>query len=83
MTLDELAPSAKLVAKALEHEGPLTQKDLAATTRMNRRTVRWALTRLENADVVESEPNMMDLRQSYYTLAEDVEMCNTAALSDA
>lgn len=72
----ELPPSAKLVVKVLEYEAPLTQIELAEQTRLNRRTVRWALTRLENNGLIETAPNMLDARQTYYSLA-DGEMCNT------
>lgn len=67
---DELAdspPSAKLVAKILAHEGELTQSQLAEETMLSKRTVRYALSELEDADVVTSKVSFVDARQSLYS----------------
>ncbi|WP_018257040.1 MarR family transcriptional regulator [Halomicrobium katesii] len=67
---DELAdspPSAKLVTKVLAHEGQLTQSQLAEETMLSKRTTRYALSELEEADVVTSEVSFMDARQSLYS----------------
>ncbi len=45
--LQDLPPSAKLVAKTLEYEGDSTQSALAESTLLPTRTVRYALTQLE------------------------------------
>ncbi len=68
--LRELPPSAKLVAKVLEYNDTLTQSQLAEETLLPARTVRYALTRLEDADVVESRFSFVDARKRVYTLAE-------------
>ena len=65
----ELPPSAKLVAKALEHNGRLTQSQLAAETLLPARTVRYALSRLEECDAVDSRFSFTDARKRVYTLA--------------
>jgi DNA-binding MarR family transcriptional regulator len=65
----ELPPSAKLVAKVLEYEGTLTQSQLAEETMLPARTVRYGLSRLEDADVVESRFSFNDARKRVYTLA--------------
>ena len=65
----ELPPSAKLVAKVLEYDGTLTQSQLAEETLLPARTVRYALTRLEEQDVVESRFSFSDARKRIYTLA--------------
>jgi len=65
----ELPPSAKLVAKALEHHGRLTQSQLAEETMLPSRTVRYALTRLEDADAVDSRFSFTDARKRVYSLA--------------
>jgi len=67
----ELPPSAKLVAKALEHHGRLTQSQLAEETMLPSRTVRYALTRLEDADAVDSRFSFTDARKRVYSLAVD------------
>ena len=67
--LRELPPSAKLVAKVLEYRGTLTQSELAEETLLPSRTVRYALTRLDEAGVVESRFSFTDARKRIYSLA--------------
>ncbi len=67
--LRELPPSAKLVAKVLEYNDTLTQSQLAEETLLPARTVRYALTRLEDADIVESRFSFVDARKRVYTLS--------------
>jgi DNA-binding MarR family transcriptional regulator len=69
--LCDLPPSAKLVAKTLEYEGELTQSGLAAETLLPPRTVRHALKRLEEHEIVESRISFVDARQRVYSLAGD------------
>jgi DNA-binding MarR family transcriptional regulator len=64
----DLPPSAKLVAKVLDYEEPLTQKGIAEETLLPARTVRYALTRLEEADVVTSRFSFSDARKRLYRL---------------
>lgn len=65
----ELPPSAKLVAKALEYNDRLTQSQLAEETLLPARTVRYALTRLEECDAVNSRFSFTDARKRVYTLS--------------
>lgn len=67
-SVKDLPPSAKLVAKVLEYDGPLTQSQLAAETLLPARTVRYALTRLEEIGVVDSRFSFNDARKRVYTL---------------
>ncbi|GAA0271459.1 MarR family transcriptional regulator [Halobacterium noricense] len=67
--LEDLPPSAKLVAKVLEYNDTLTQSELAEKTLLPDRTVRYALTRLEEQDIVESRFSFSDARKQVYTLA--------------
>lgn len=69
-TLTELPASAKLVATVLAHEGALTGSRLAEKTRLPARTVRYALRRLEAADVVEAGHALRDARMRVYRLAD-------------
>ncbi|QCS42096.1 MarR family transcriptional regulator [Natrinema versiforme] len=69
-TLAELPPSAKLVYKVLEYEAPLTQEGIAAESRLCPRTVRYALGKLADQDLVTSRVCLEDARQSKYRLAE-------------
>jgi DNA-binding MarR family transcriptional regulator len=64
----ELPPSAKLVAKTLEYNEALTQSELADETLLPPRTVRYALNRLEEVDVVDSRFSFADARKRIYTL---------------
>ncbi|MFC6836196.1 MarR family transcriptional regulator [Halomarina ordinaria] len=64
----DLPPSAKLVAKVLEYDGPLTQRELAEETLLPTRTVRYALTRLEEVEAVASRVSFTDARKRIYTL---------------
>jgi len=68
--LRELPPSAKLVAKVLEDDAPLSQGQLAEESLLPDRTVRYALNRLEEADLVESRYSFRDARKQVYFLAE-------------
>ena len=64
----DLPPSAKLVAKVLEYNDRLTQGQLAEETMLPPRTVRYALTRLEDVEAVESRFSFTDARKRVYTL---------------
>ena len=64
----DLPPSAKLVAKVLEYNDSLTQSQLAEETLLPPRTVRYALTRLEDVGVVDSRFSFSDARKRIYTL---------------
>jgi DNA-binding MarR family transcriptional regulator len=67
----DLPPSAKLVAKVLEYNDRLTQGQLAEETMLPPRTVRYALTRLEETDAVDSRFSFTDARKRVYTLSID------------
>ena len=64
----DLPPSAKLVAKVLDYNETLTQSELADETLLPPRTVRYALNRLEEADVVDSRFSFSDARKRIYSL---------------
>jgi DNA-binding MarR family transcriptional regulator len=64
----DLPPSAKLVAKELEYGGSSTQQALAEETLLPPRTVRYALTRLEEVGAVESRFSFTDARKRVYAL---------------
>ena len=64
----ELPPSSKLVAKTLDHHDSLTQSELAEETLLSTRTVREAVSRLEDADAVDSRVSFRDARKQLYSL---------------
>jgi len=66
--LRELPPSAKLVAKVLEVDSPLSQGDLAEESLLPDRTVRYALSRLSDVGLVESRYSFHDARKQVYFL---------------
>lgn len=66
--LRELPPSAKLVAKVLETEAPLSQGRLAEESLLPDRTVRYALNRLEESELVGSRYSFKDARKQVYYL---------------
>ena len=64
----DLPPSAKLVAKVLDYNDTLTQSQIVEETLLPPRTVRYALSRLEDAEVVEGRFSFSDARKRLYTL---------------
>jgi DNA-binding GntR family transcriptional regulator len=66
--LRELPPSAKLVAKVLETDAPLSQGRLAEESLLPDRTVRYALNRLEESDLIGSRYSFKDARKQVYYL---------------
>ncbi len=64
----DLPPSAKLVAKVLEYNETMTQSELADETLLPSRTVRYALNRLEEEELVDSRFSFSDARKRLYTL---------------
>lgn len=65
--LRELPPSAKLVAKVLESDEPLSQGQLAEESLLPDRTVRYALNRLEAVELIESRYSFDDARKQVYS----------------
>lgn len=65
----ELPPSAKLVLKVLEYNGTLSQGELAEETLLPPRTVRYALSRLEDEEIVEGRFSFSDARKRLYSLS--------------
>ncbi|PSP66388.1 ArsR family transcriptional regulator [Halobacteriales archaeon QS_1_69_70] len=66
--LRELPPSAKLVAKVLEGTSPQSQGQLADESLLPDRTVRYALNRLEEEELVDSRYSFHDARKQVYFL---------------
>jgi predicted transcriptional regulator len=66
--LSDLPPSAKLVYKVLQYNGPLTQKGIVEESMLSARTVRYALERLEGIDAVDEDVYFADARQNLYEI---------------
>jgi predicted transcriptional regulator len=70
-TIADLPPSAKLVYKVLEYNGPLTQKGIVEESMLSARTVRYALERLEEVGAVDEDVYFADARQNLYEIVDD------------
>ena len=68
--IEDLPPSAKLVFKVLQYDGPLTQKQIVEESMLSARTVRYALERLEGIGVVDESVYFADARQSLYEVTD-------------
>ncbi|GAB3665204.1 MarR family transcriptional regulator [Halopiger thermotolerans] len=64
----DLPPSAKLVAKVLEYNDTMTQQQIAEETLLPSRTVRYALNRLDEENVIDSRFSFSDARKRLYSL---------------
>ena len=80
--LSDLPPSAKLVFKVLEYDGPLTQKGIVEESMLSARTVRYALERLEAIGVVEEDVYFADARQTLYEIDKPECDCEAEAAAD-
>jgi len=66
MIMTSLPPSSKIVLKILGKEGALTHKDIVKKTKCSPRTVRYALKRLKENELIIEKMNMRDMRQIIY-----------------
>ena len=80
--LGDLPPSAKLVYKVLEYNGPLTQKKIVAESMLSARTVRYALERLDDIGVITEDVYFADARQNLYEIDEESSTETEPAISD-
>lgn len=71
--LREQPPSAKLVAKVLGVDDELSQDTIVEETLLPRRTVSYALNRLEDAGLATSRRHLGDPRKQKYSLAAEFE----------
>jgi DNA-binding MarR family transcriptional regulator len=69
-TLRDLPPSAKLVAKVLQTDAPMSQGQLVEASLLPNRTVRYALNRLDDVNLVKSRYSFTDARKQVYYLSE-------------
>ena len=66
--LERLPPSAKLVFKTLEAKGQMTQKEIIHETILPSRTVRYAINRLKEEEILQERFYFIDSRQSLYEI---------------
>ena len=74
----DLPPSAKLVYKVLEYNGPLTQKGIVQESMLSARTVRYALERLDDIGVISEDVYFADARQNLYEITEELSEAEAA-----
>ncbi|MFC7155688.1 ArsR family transcriptional regulator [Halomarina halobia] len=75
--ITDLPPSAKLVYKVLEYNGPLTQKGIVEESMLSARTVRYALERLESISAVDEDVYFADARQNLYEINQSAQPTET------
>jgi transcription initiation factor IIE alpha subunit len=66
--LERLPPSAKLVFKSLEANGQMTQKEIIRETILPSRTVRYAINRLKEEEILRELFYFIDSRQRLYEI---------------
>lgn len=67
--LADLPPSSKLVFLVLDREGPLTQQGIREESLLVGRTVRYAVSQLEENGLVEEQISFKDARKHIYSLS--------------
>lgn len=65
--LVSLSPSAKLVFHTLEEDHPLTSQAIAEQSLLPKRTTRYALEKLGDADLVTKQVDLHDPRRRLYS----------------
>lgn len=65
--LIDLPPSAKFVYMVVDEFGPLNQSQIADQTLLPIRTIRHALSQLENENLIVEEPCAFDARRRQYS----------------
>jgi DNA-binding MarR family transcriptional regulator len=68
--ISDLPPSCKLIYFVLKQEGPMTQITLADESMLPERTVRYAISRLEEIDALSKRIHIKDARQNVYDINE-------------
>ena len=64
----KLSPSIKEIFDILKENGPQTPKQISAQTSYAPRTLRYALKKLLELDLIKKTPNFEDLRQNFYKI---------------
>ncbi|MCK9592766.1 MAG: MarR family transcriptional regulator [Methanoregula sp.] len=64
--MNPLPPSSKIVLRILGTEGAMTHKDIVKKSHCAPRTVRYALKKLKEKNLLIEKMNMQDMRQIIY-----------------
>ncbi len=71
--LPKLPKSSKRLILAISEYGSLTQKQLIAKVKMPAKTVRYALKKLTEENLIVSQHNLEDMRSMFYNLNPDID----------
>lgn len=71
--IPKLPKSSKKLILALSEYGSLTQKQLIANVKMPAKTVRYALKKLSEQNLITSQHNLEDMRSMFYLLNPDTD----------
>lgn len=72
-TLHKLPKSAKKILILLAEAGTITQKEIISLSAIPAKTVRYALKRLGEANLIATRPNLADMRSSFYSLNDEID----------
>lgn len=61
--------SARVIFELLQHEGSLKPDSISQKTLLSARTVRYALKKLMEKNLISRNPDLNDLRSHYYFLS--------------
>ncbi len=64
--LAQFSPSTKFVLKILQMNGRMTQRDIVDETTLPSRTVKYAIKKLRESNIVQEKPSLNDMRSKYY-----------------
>ena len=64
--MTSLPPSSKTVLRLLSMEGAMTHKDIVNKSNCKSRTVRYALKKLKEYELITAKANLQDMRQIIY-----------------
>lgn len=67
--LNIMPPSAQIVYSIIQTHEPLSTKELVSETTYSIRTIRYALRRLMNAQLIIQIPDITDTRRCYYAIS--------------
>lgn len=67
-----LPSSSMVIVKYLRNEGKKTLREISAGTGLTSRTVRYAVRRMQERQMVKEVPSLMDMRSHYFVVNEAV-----------
>jgi len=68
----KLPDSAIPLLRFLEDNGQKTQREIIKALNLPTRTVRYAIRRLLERELIRKQPNLFDMRSVFYTISDDV-----------